>query len=87
MTISVTIDDLSAGVFDRLQTEAQRRGVDVKMVVKEFIEKGLGPLSEPDPAQMHHELDALAGTWSKEEAAGFFSAIADTRQCEEDLWK
>ena len=67
--------------------EAQRRGVDVKAVIKEIIENRIGPLAEPDASQTHHELDALAGTWSAEEAAAFLSNIADSRQCDEDLWQ
>ena len=37
----------------------------------------------PDATTIHHDLDALAGTWSAEEAAQFLSAIADMRQCDQ----
>jgi hypothetical protein len=83
----VTLDNLNARVLERLCVEAQRRGVDVKAVIKEIIENELGPLTEPDTTPLHHELDALAGTWSAEEAAAFLSTIADSRQCDSDLWQ
>lgn len=87
MSVSVTIDNLSSNILDRLQVEAQRRGVDVKAVVKEIIENGLGPSANTDSSQIHHDLDALAGIWSAEEAEKFLSTVADMRQCDEDLWK
>ncbi len=87
MAVSVTIDNLNAGVFDWLQVEARRRGVDVKDVIKEIIEDRLVPLANRSVDQTYHDLDDLAGTWSAEEAAAFLSATADMRRCDEDLWK
>jgi hypothetical protein len=59
----------------------------VKVLVKELIQDRLGPMPESDATQTHHDLDALAGTWSSEETAEFLAAVADMRQCDEDLWK
>lgn len=87
MTISFTIDDLSSTIIGRLQVEAQRRGVDVKEVVKELIKDGLGCAAESNSSEIHHDLDALAGTWSADEADAFLSSISDMRKCDEDLWK
>jgi len=36
--------------------------------------------------QRHHELDALAGTWSEEEAAAFTAAIEDTERIDPEMW-
>jgi hypothetical protein len=87
MSMSVTIDNLSPVVLDRLQVEAQRRGVDVKAVVKELIESGLGPAAADNTAQVHHDLDELAGTWTSQEADKFLADVATMRQCDEDLWQ
>ena len=68
MSISLTIDNLNAEILVRLNSEAQRRGVEVKVLVEEILRDRVGPVAEPNAAQIHHDLDSLAGTWSEEEA-------------------
>ena len=87
MPVSIIIDDLDGGVVERLRCEAQRRGVDVSAVAREILQEGLGPLSRPAKGQVCHDLDALAGTWSSDEAEAFLSAVAGFEQLDEDLWK
>ena len=87
MSVSITIDGLDADILDRLQVEAMRRGVDVNAVILQVIQDGLTPASTPGSEQLHHDLDALAGTWSAEEADAFRAATEDVRKVDEDLWK
>jgi hypothetical protein len=35
----------------------------------------------------HHDLDDLAGSWSKKEAAEFDNSLAAQRTIDPDLWK
>ena len=79
--VSLTIDNLNPEILGRLTCEVQRRGVDVQALVKEIIQDRLGPAPRPNATQTHHDLDALAGTCSAEEAAGFLATVADMRQC------
>ena len=36
---------------------------------------------------VHHDLDSLAGSWSREEAAGFRKVLARQRSIDAELWK
>jgi len=38
-------------------------------------------------AELHHDLDHLAGTWSDEEAAEFDAALAEQRKIDPELWR
>ena len=87
MVVSLTIDNLNPEILSRLRCEAQRRGIDVNLLIKEMLQERVGLMPESNATQTHHDLDALAGTWSAEEAAGFLAAVADMRHCDEDLWK
>jgi|WetSurMetagenome_2_1015567.scaffolds.fasta_scaffold807336_2 hypothetical protein len=87
MIASLTIDNLNPETLTRLLGEAERRGVDVNVLVKEIIQDRLGPVAKSNATQPQHDLDALAGTWSAEEAAGFLATLSDMRQCDEDLWR
>ena len=42
--------------------------------------------SEADQ-MVHHELDALAGTWSEDEARTFEAHLEAFEQIDEDLWR
>ncbi len=85
MAISITIDDLDAAVLEGLRNEAQRRGVDVNVLVKELLGRGLTETAEMLDGP-HHDLDALAGTWSDHDAEAFLAAIADLQCVDESIW-
>ena len=84
MTISIDLDD---DIVKCLQTEARQRGMDVSAVVKELLAKKLTPTAKTPAGPPYHDLDALAGTWSEEEAKVFLSAVADFECVDEDMWK
>jgi len=84
---SITIDDMDGKILERLRAEAERRGVDIGTVVRELLNEALGPVTKETSTAPHHDLDALAGTWSDEEADSFLSTIADFDRVDEDLWK
>ena len=86
MTVSITIENLDADIIERLRDEARRRGVDVSVLAGKLIEESLPPATEESPPP-YHDLDHLAGTWSKEDATAFLAATADFEQVDEDLWK
>jgi hypothetical protein len=37
--------------------------------------------------RVYHDLDALAGTWTAEEASEFLKALADFEQVDQELWR
>jgi len=85
MAISFTIDDLDAAVVKSLQDEARRRGVDVNLLVKEFLRHAIAETPEMSDGP-HHDLDALAGTWSDQDAEAFLAAIADLGRVDASIW-
>lgn len=87
MRTSITIDNLDGEILERLRCEAKRRGVDLSVVLTELIERSLSPAPNGSEGLPHHDLDALAGTWSDEEADAFLAAIADLQSVDEDLWQ
>ncbi len=87
MGVSVTVENLDPMVLDQLHSEAQRQGIDVSTLIKRMIRDELKPVEAPDSVRMHHDLDALAGTWSAQDAEEFVSATAPFRQCDGELWK
>ena len=86
MGASVTVDNLDGDTLERLNLEAQRRGLDIGALVKQMIRDGLPSVTSLPADQTYHDLDCLAGTWSKEDAEEFLSATARFNAIDEDLW-
>lgn len=87
MPILIDVEGLDPRVFERLQTEARRRGVNLDVVIKEVLSQSVAPTVGTTEVGVHHDLDSLAGTWSDEEAKGFLAAQADFGRIDESLWK
>ena len=83
---AITIRGLTEAETARLKREAASRGSSVNALLKQLVRKGLG-LEKPRREQRHAELDALAGTWSEEEATAFARAVEPFEQIEPELWR
>lgn len=69
----------------RLKEEAARQGVSLNTLILRYIRRGVG-LAETDRL-LHHDLDALAGTWSEEEAEAFRQAVQGFEAPDKELWQ
>jgi len=65
-----------------LRERAATYGESLNAAALRSLEEGLGITGEPP---VHHDLDALAGTWVKDPA--FDRAIADLDRVDPGLWK
>jgi hypothetical protein len=83
----LTITHLDATTTEWIEQEAQRTGTPVEDVVRRLVYRGLEQERQKARRQCHHDLDALAGTWSAEEAEAFRNAIADQDRVDPTLWQ
>lgn len=74
------------GVSDRTDRTLRERaavyGVSLNEAALRVLDEGLGIAGEP---VLHHDLDALAGTWVKDPA--FDKAMAALERVDQALWK
>ena len=82
---SITINDLDLVTLQRLESEARRLGVDVATLAREMLRQAVPTTAAPTP-EAHHDLDALAGTWSAADAAAFEAAVSDFERVDGELW-
>ena len=83
----LTITQLDHTVTEWIEQEAQRTGMPIEAVARRLIYRGLEVERQQARQQRYHDLDALAGTWSAEEADEFRNAIADLNQIDPTLWQ
>ena len=82
----LTIRSVDPRLRSALEREAARRGKSLNKTVLALLAEGLGLVDFP-AREEHDDLDELAGTWSKSEAARFDEALRAQRQVDAKLWR
>ena len=82
----LTIRSIDPRLRSALEREAARRGKSLNKTVLALLAEGLGLVDFP-AGEEHDDLDELAGTWSKSEAARFDEALRAQRQVDAKLWR
>ena len=83
---AVTLRNLPASLDRTIRQRAKRKGVSVNKAVISLLQDHLGE-SEARPVRRYHDLDALAGSWSKREAEAFEKTLARQRAIDPEEWK
>jgi hypothetical protein len=87
MNEPITIHHLDDASADWIEEQASRHGLDKEAVVLQLIHRGIDLEQKRTQLPRYHDLDTLAGTWSKEDAAEFDRATERFRQVDEELWR
>jgi hypothetical protein len=77
---------LSSIAMERLKRKAKEQDVSVNALVIEFIERGAGCGGQKIEKVLHHELDALSGTWSPSDLDEFQKNTAYFESIDKDMW-
>lgn len=73
---NLSIRGLDAKTLAELKARAARENASVNTLVLHLIEQGLGHRRAKPALRRHDDLDALAGSWHKNEGADFERATA-----------
>ena len=86
MPRAITIADVDDATSSWLVEEAGRRGVSVERVAAQLLQRGLEWERRRAALPTYNDLDALAGTWSEDDAAAFLQAVASFEHVDPPLW-
>jgi hypothetical protein len=84
---AVTLRNLPPELARIIHRKAGENRTSVNRAVIGLLEEGVGIRRKKGVKPMYHDLDALAGSWTKEEAAAFEKALARQRAIDPELWK
>lgn len=84
---AITLRNLPPDVARTVQQRAKQKKTSVNKAVIELLEEAVGGKGKKKSPVRYHDLDHLAGTWTKEEAAAFETLIAEQRTIDPELWK
>lgn len=84
----ITLREVGPRLRAALEREARKRGLSLNRTALALLAEATG-LSSPGTRQveLHHELDALAGTWSEEDAEEFDAQLSAMRDVDPGLWR
>ena len=77
------IDDRIAAV---LKEKARKEGTSVNALMLRLLKESLG-IEKKKRGVVYDDLDHLAGTWSKKDAAEFERATSVFEKVDEEMWK
>lgn len=84
----ITIRSIPEEVKKTVQKEAERKGVSLNKAIISLLERAVGTRApEKRKKVLYHDLDHLAGLWSREEAAEFDKNLKAQRKVDTELWK
>ena len=84
---NLSIRGLDAKALAELKTRAAKEDASVNTLVLRLIEQGLGHRRAKPALRRHDDLDALAGSWRKNEVVDFERATAPFGKVDVKLWK
>jgi len=82
----ITVRGIDPALDRVIKVRAKQKSLSVNQWVLQALKKVTGTGKEP-VFKKHHDLDALAGGWSKEEVKAFQKNTKIFERIDEDLWK
>lgn len=85
---NMSVRGLDDKLVAALKNKARREATSVNAMTVRLLEEATG-LRGPrgEPAIVHHDLDALAGTWSARDEKSFSSAIKSLSEVDPGIWE
>ncbi len=83
---AITLRNLPPELARTVQLRAKQKKTSVNKAVIQLLEESAGRRAKPRAPVRYHDLDHLAGTWSKEDAATFETLITEQRPIDSELW-
>ncbi|MGH7182855.1 MAG: FitA-like ribbon-helix-helix domain-containing protein [Nitrospiraceae bacterium] len=84
---AITLRNLPPDVARTVQQRAKQKKTSVNKAVIKLLEESAGSKAKKKALVRYHDLDHLAGTWTKEEAVAFDKIVKSFRTIDPDLWK
>jgi DNA polymerase III delta subunit len=83
--MAVTLRNLPKKLDQTIKRRAKEKGVSVNKAVISLLEEQL-EMKSGKSATEYHDLDELAGSWTKAEADAFDNQLVHQRSIDSDLW-
>jgi len=83
----ITLRKLPPELARAVRRRAETDRASLSRTVIRLLEEHLGGAAQAKHRPLYHDLDHLAGRWSRKQAAEFEKALAAQRKIDPELWK
>lgn len=84
----ITLRGISPKLEEVIKMEAKKKRSSLNKTILSLLEeKVVGNKKKAFHDSLHHDLDALAGKWSRDEVKEFEKNLKKQRRIDRDLWK
>ena len=84
---AITLRKVPNEVAKIIEKKANAAHISKNQAVIELLEEGLGIGTGSKKKPVYHDLDHLAGSWSKAEADRFQKTWTESRRIDSELWR
>lgn len=84
---NLSLRGLAPDALSQLKRIAAQQNASVNSLILGLIDQGLGRSGSKAVIRRHDDLDALAGSWQKEDLLSFEQAIAPFEAVDPAIWK
>ena len=84
---AITLRNLPPEVARAIREKAKKEKISLNRAVISLLEEATGHGRQARKERFHDELDALAGSWTKEEADEFDAFLREHRTIDPEMWK
>lgn len=77
--------NISPKVMLLLKKKATKQKISLNSLILQLLEEGLD-IIQPSEKIIFHDLDSLAGTWTKEDAQEFFEHTKSFEKIDKEMW-
>lgn len=85
-TKALTLRNISPDVLKIIYQKADKENISINKAVSVILEESLNIFHKKEKAT-YHDLDALAGCWTKEESIIFDKSLQKQRKIDLELWE
>ena len=83
---NIHLRNIDSQLIKLLKLEASRNEVSMNTLILILLRRSVG-LSRERITPVYHDLDKLAGTWSKQQTKEFLDNTSPFEQIDKELWK
>ena len=83
---TMTLRGIDDTLSQTLKDLARSQGVSLNTLALRLIREGTG-VDKRKRTLVHHDLDALAGTWNEDDVTAFQKATRSLETIDEEIWK
>ena len=83
---TITIRKIPPDLAREIEAEARREGTSLARAVIRLLLRATGLSPDGERRTRWEDLDALAGTWTEEEAAEFDRRLGEQRRVDPEVW-